>query len=1679
MPGDTPSFDSKSQRTPSYIAPSLPKGGGTVAIGGGMLSAGGPDGAAGWQLPLPSPVGRALSANLELQYSSSGGTSAFGVGWDFPLPAVARMTRFGFPNYDASDRLMGPAGEEILLAGPSRRAIGLPFSEDDQNYTVTPWRARLGSLAYRLEHWVAEGAAGEPGFWLHFLPDGSLSLYGWSAAARLHDPANPGHVAQWYLEETVSARGEHLVYRYRGEDGIGCSAQELADHPLVAHVYPHAIYAMNTLASEALLIPQGAFREADFLTFTLFDYGERGADPSMPPAFEPTHEWPVRKDCCSFWRLGFEVRLRRLCRDVLLWHRTARMQGLDDDTPELVSRLHLAYDSSEVASILVSASHVTHDPATVMPPLEFDLSRPGRVAPGWEPVEALEGFWSPAWQMVDLYGEGLPGLLYLEDGAWRYRAPQRQQPIDPLQPDALSWGEPAVLPLRPGDASGALVDLDGDGRPEWLVTRNGLRGSFTLAPDGSWGGLVPLSALPAEFEHPLAQLVDLGGDGQQDVVLIGASGADSLRLYPAAGLKGWPAVVTRQYQGREPLPSLADGEHQRVTFNDPFGSGQSHLLRICGSGVTAWPSLGHGRFGEAISIAGFAVKDFSAARVLLADTDGAGSTDILYLQPDGIRVFVSQCGNRYAEGPFIPAPSGMVLDSTCQVQVVDLRGQGTADLLLTVPHGGPGNAPRSWSYRFNDTRPWLLNRITDNAGSCTTLEYRSSAQAWLDEKAEVLRRTGQVPVSYLPFPVHTLNQVTTLNQITGQCLGSQTSYTGGVWDGCEREFAGFTRMVRTDTHQRAGQSAAELSPPARTCLWFHSGVEAHDGQAPGAFTEMDQGFAAKPVRFTRWTDAGEQPFDPEPALRTWLYRALRGQPLRSEVYGEDGQALAGVPYQVTRPRLQVRAYANADSQRPSALVSVAEALTFACERIAQDPLVTQSLVLETDGFGNVLQSADVHYPRQLSPQALSQEEGARRIYPEALPAGLIDASCDPQQYDCWVSLVRTTVHNLDSGDDFVIGLPATVRTDAIHFSQAQVPEGGFSVEALLDAGLPLDEPQRVTLAGFEKVIWRGVDGISVSPVPSRQALVAWTRTAMLDDASLDVLRHGFEQTLGAVAERALNDQVVDLQLLSRLRRRLPDPPSAGALYQVILAHLEAPPLNEVGCQALRAALKAVIAVDALRQRLLAADPEALPQGLQPAIRKQSRVPDAALCAVVRWFCRQEGDAARLQEALYDELQHPAAQSVFWRALLGAVRQPGIWPVDLEVWLGSVRSSLQERLQEESLEALLARGGYIAMRRPADAPELSEPHDPEGMGAPGLPHSPAIEQVYAGHHGISLYQGAEHFWLPMSVQESVLMGASQLRYSAHDIIVCGVTDAAGIALSVEAHDWRFVQPVRLVDGNDNVSEVALDALGRVRHMRFYGSETPAGSDTPVMAGYNPDTPFEPPATVEQALALNEHKGVPVAQAFTVVADSWMPLALRADGSVDPVRRCGELAWQRDVQRLRADGLALGAEMAGRTPPHVIQVSTDRYDNDPQQQVKVQVTLTGGGQLLQVATLNPPGDALVRTEAGGLKTDDQGRAVVEPAPVRWAVSGKTEFDDKGQPVRTWLPFYLDDWRWLSDDSAREGTYADTYVYDALGRQTKVVRAAGEEVDGRWVHYEQRVQVYPWFTVAEDENDTWELK
>lgn len=1778
--------ESASSGSSFFTPPSLPKGGGALTGSGGALSAGGPDGVAGWSIPLPVSAGRGFAPELALGYSSAGGNSEFGLGWQLSVPAIRRDTRLGVPKYDADDRISGPDGQELLRVGAPQFRTALPFSALAGEYRVTVYWSRTGGPVTRTECWEEQkDAATVRTFWIAFSPDGGLALYGWSPQARLSDPADAARIAEWRLEEQVTARGEHILWRWRHEDDTGCDAAEKAAHPAVSGCYPDRVLWANTTPSLSFSLPEkaGVVTENDWLCVLLLDYGERGISDviTAPPPFAPGagKAWPVRPDAFSRWRYGFEVRTRRLCRACLLFHRPGLMAGETDATPELVSHLHLTHETSPSVSWLAAAQVFGYDPdagdaPVTTPPVEFNLTQPAPLpdqSAAWQYRADLDGFSYQRWQMADLAGEGLTGLLYQDAGGWWYRAPVRDA-REGAEPDAITWSTPGAQERIPSMPGLQLVDLNGDGRPESVVSLPGVTGSFTLGSGGHWRGFVPFSALPSEFSDPRAQLTDLAGVGLSDLVMVGPR---SVRLWPSDGTNGWRQALSERYCGARPLP-VGDTEDSMVLFSDIPGSGQQHLTEITAAGVSYWPSLGHGRFGEAVSVDGFSVPagTFSPGRVYLADIDGSGTPDILYLEHDGIRVFSNESGNRFVAAGVIPLPEGVHGDELCSLQAADIQGLGMASLLLTVPHGPQSLAPRSWLLNLNTVKPWLLNEVVDNLGGRTLLEYRSSAQGWLDEKAERLLAGESAPVSYLPFPVHTVHRITQVNEITGLTLGSETRYLGGVWDGQEREFAGFTRLVRRDTHQYTTGTAAEISLPAEVRSWFMTGLQEHDAVLKETYTGMKTAIqqnvagrvaeapdllAPKPVRFTRRDEqAGEdEVFTPDDKTQAWLRRALRGAPVRTETYGLDGSSQEGIPYSVSTQRWQIRAYETAEANKPSALAVPVESLSATGERIPEDPVLSQSILLTQDKYGNALESVTLNYPRRLSPAALVSEEAARTIYPASLPAGTIRESTDTQQYDCWLNLTRTTVHSLDTATDFVTGLPDAVRTDVIWYGTTHpegnpdgranhpVPEGGFSVEFLLyNTGTeaePLREIDRllaitgsVAMTGYSKTHWRSAaDGETLQDKPDRQALVAFTETAMHDKQSLDVLRPVFDQTLRDLVTEVLNDTTgqKDPAALTRVRGRMPQAIDGRALYTAFVDATRDRQREREVLSVLRGMVKERVETPVLLRYVLDAPADIIPDGKKKAIDPEGGVPAEWLWYAVDAFIRDAGADTQVQQAVLAELDAQLPDSLFWQAVTGA-----------EGGLPGMNTFLDQRVQEETLEQLLARGGY----HPVTVPFL-----------------PAVTDVRSGHHNHTVYYKAtdKAFWLPKTVRDSDLVRATELTYTGHWLAVKQATDGVSHFTAVEAFDWRFLSPVRVRDINDNITEAKLDALGRTVWSRFYGTETPVVtdeatgerrlSDTPVEVGYSPftDIAFIPPATVDAALALNTTKGVPVHEAFTLVTDSWMPLGFDGKGHPDG-QRCGELARRRRAQQLARDGISTPALMDGRTPPHVIRIQTDRYDSDPEQQVRVQVMLSGGGQVLQTAILNPAGEAFVRTAAGGLETGSDGKAVTAQADVRWAVTGKTEFDNKGQAIRVWLPFYLNDWRWVSDDSARDGIYADTHVYDAVGREYKVIRAAGEAVElasmtvkkedeqqlvealavilaegerinipvirknektvaetstvflqtgepvgltltlrssaagvlvtaalTEWANYERRVQVYPWFTVQEDENDTWQ--
>lgn len=1081
---------------------SLPKGGGAIQGMGEALNAAGPTGEASMTLPLPVSEGRGVAPGLSLSYSSSAGNGPFGMGWFCQPPTISLRTSHGTPRYDDSDSFLDPSGEVMHVAADeqgnpacsiSNKLCGVTLSGD---YAVSRYQPRIVHDFSRIERWAPQDEISSA-FWVMFSTNGQVHVFGKNSHARMADPHNAQHVAQWLLEETVTPTGEHIYYHYRAEDGAGCDAKEIAQHGEAgaSRYLSHICYGNIKPDTRPLSLGDALPEESMWLFQLLFDYGERSTSIYRRPDFYNADQWAVRPDCFSRFEYGFEVRTRRLCRQVLMFHRLETLQGnaSGEDIPALVARLVLSYDLNDSISTLVSARQLAHEDdqtPVLLPPLEFDYQRPDlSQIPDWQPMPQLDGMNRfQSYQLIDLYGEGVPGVLYQgSPGAWYYRQPLRDENADGN--NGVTYGAMATLPEIPslqGDA--ALVDINGDGRLEWLITSAGIRGHHSLTQEGRWTPFIPLAALPTEFFHPDALLEDLTGDGLADLLLIGPK---SVRLYRNSA-QGWDKAVQVVQRDDLVLPLSNRDAAKLVAFSDLLGTGQQHLVEINSDNVKCWPNLGHGLFGAPLSLPGFspATTHFNPEQVFLADFDGSGTTDILYAHSTFIELFINQCGNRFAAPVRIELPEGVKFDSTCQLQIADVQGLGTSGIILTVPHSSPGH----WRLDLTREKPWLLKAMNNNMGANTSLFYRSSAQFWLDEKQRRLAN-GQAAVSYLPFPVHLLWRTELCDEITGNVLSSSFGYGHGAWDGREREFRGFGRVSQLDTDgQSVGTRRLTTVPlyPTRTVSWYSTGLPAIDARLPQEFWAGDeQAFVPFDSRFTQYDPAvgGDVAFSPSDENLYWLNRAFKGTPLRNEVYGEDGTPQALVPYSVTEHGAQVREIPSSSGFEPSAWVSEVETRSWNYERTSTDPQCSQQITLKIDDYGCVTDSVSIAYPRRPAPKVSP--------YPDTLPETLFASSYDPQQALLRLTRRQQRYHHLVQDDALYLGLPDVSRTDAWEYESTKIPDGGFNQEHFIgDFNLSGSITQQ-TLQGYERVIYQGNEGLPAFP-----PLVAFTESAAFDAASL-------------------------------------------------------------------------------------------------------------------------------------------------------------------------------------------------------------------------------------------------------------------------------------------------------------------------------------------------------------------------------------------------------------------------------------------------------------------------------------------------------------------------------------------------------------------------------------------------
>ncbi|SFU01179.1 RHS repeat-associated core domain-containing protein [Geodermatophilus amargosae] len=974
-------------RPPELQAPTveLPRGGGAIRGIGEKFSANPVTGTATLTIPLPASPGRSgFGPSLTLSYDSGGAQGSFGMGWGIGLPTITRKTDKGLPTYDDTTDTFLLSGVEDLV--PVIAGNGSPGHRSrtagGREYAVTRYRPRIEGLHARIERW-RDLVTGDV-HWRSISRTNVTTVYGKDRESRIADPEDERRVFSWLICESWDDRGNAVTYQYAPEDSTGVqltAAHESHRTGRASNRHLTSVRYGNRISH--LLEPDPAAQSWHFEL--LFDYGEYAAE-APTPADEG--EWLCRNDPFSTYRAGFEIRNYRLCQRILMFHHFPdEPVGADC----LVRSMTLTYrgtgDQSRrgepggafLASVRVAGHRrpAGGGPYVVqaLPPVEFAYSICTVGAQVHElaatTVENLPvGLDGPGYQWIDLDGESIAGVLTEQAGAWFYAANRGGGELGPVR----------VLPTQPAGSAGAqLLDLTGKGALAYASFAGPTPGFFERvdgpAGERGWAPHRSLRSVPAiDWTDPDLQLVDLNGDGRADLLRFDD---DGLVWYPSLGEDGFAAGIRLAVPLDERAgPRVVVRDRTQVIFlADMSGDGLTDLVRISNAGACYWPSLGYGRFGAQVVMDGPSAFDhpdrFDPRRIRLADVDGSGPSDLVYLGADGVDLYANQLGNRLAAPVRVRAFPAV--DDLASISVVDLLGRGTACLVWSSAL--PGDAGRQIRYvDLMGEKPNLLTGVRNNLGAETALTYASSTESYLAD-----RSAGRPWITRLPFPVHVLTCVETCDRISRNRFVTTYAYHHGHFDPQEREFRGFGLVEQHDTELMAamtgtsdfpagaGEDAATRSPAVLTRSWFDTGVHRHRDRISTLFAD---GYYPPPEHATA---AAARLLLPNTVLPPGLSsdderqacRALKGQLLRQEVYACDGTDREPHPYTVSERNYSVIQHA------PGVFaVHPRDSVTVNYERNPADPRVSHAVTLDVDDFGTVLHSVALAYRRAVADRAL-------------------------------------------------------------------------------------------------------------------------------------------------------------------------------------------------------------------------------------------------------------------------------------------------------------------------------------------------------------------------------------------------------------------------------------------------------------------------------------------------------------------------------------------------------------------------------------------------------------------------------------------------------------------------------------------------------------------------------------
>lgn len=1012
-------LSSKSSRQIQAPSISLPKGGGAIKGIDEKFSVNAVNGTASFSLPLPFSPARGASPSLNLSYDSGGGNGVFGIGWSLDLPSIKRKTDRKLPRYlddEDSDTFLF-SGAEDLVPEFSREQNGNFSLDTDGNYiirekdsldglfTIRFYKPRKEGFFARIERWSSKTS--QEVKWRVITRENETTLFGWTAASRISDPQDEGRIFEWLPEFVFDDKGNCSRYYYRKEDDAGLDGTLLHN----CNRFENANITYTNLYLEKILYgnktPYKIFNdlfppESDYFFQTVFDYGEYNID----APYASINTWDFRKDAFSEYKAGFEIRTTRLCKRVLLFHSFDELP----DGSALVGSLDFEYDTTTEEGFtflksVTSLGYIKKQDGSYshksLPPTEFDYqkhdwSKEVKTISQDNLVHAPAGLDESGYIFTDLFNEGLSGILTEQGGGWFYKHNLGEGKFEEAR---------QVSPKPSFSGLGTrmqLMDLDADGCKQLVSLNSEPRGYFELNTAEEWEPFRAFEKSPnINLEDPNTRMLDLNGDGKPDALI---TEDQVFSWYESAGRKGFESGhKTVKPFDEEAGPHIVFADPQQTIFlADMSGDGLTDIVRIRNGEICYWPNLGYGRFGKKVGMDNAPVFDspdsFNPAYLRLADIDGSGTPDIIYLGKKKFTCWMNLSGNSFSTAPF-EIDSFPEIHNRAKVTVTDLLGNGVACIVWSSPLAKDGHAPLRYIDLMNGKKPHVMVSYKNNLGKEVFLEYAPSTKFYIEDKL-----AGRPWTTKLHFPVHCISKTETRDRISGYRFVSSYKYHHGYYDHAEREFRGFGMVEQTDAEHFehwVQEDATNIvdrelhQEPVVTKNWFHTGAFLGRENILGQFAheywyeEIAQaGFTVthheSPLPDARLVAAPGIDVSVIDHLspQEWreALRICKGMALRSEVFAKDAPLTGATPDQLEKELIP---YSVADKNcviellQPKGrnrhavfIVKESESITYSYERSTEDPRIAHNLNIKLDEYGNVLESAAIAYSRMIQDASL-------------------------------------------------------------------------------------------------------------------------------------------------------------------------------------------------------------------------------------------------------------------------------------------------------------------------------------------------------------------------------------------------------------------------------------------------------------------------------------------------------------------------------------------------------------------------------------------------------------------------------------------------------------------------------------------------------------------------------------